>query len=633
MMIFTNWWAWLFLLVIPLIILLYLLKQKAKEHPVSSLYLWREAYKNIIATTWWEKLRNNLLMYLQILIMAIVIIALAAPFLLSDKKGAGNVILVIDNSASMNAYYDDNNTRLEQAKKEAMEYLKDYDNGASVSVISCHNTPQSLVSNSTNQNEIKEVIAGIAPTDIEGNLSLATSFLDGYVAGLKEYQIVLFTDSSCDMKKLNASIVSLHSEKSNLSVDYVSHSIKEGKLVVIAKISNTGINEETGDVNLYIDEEMVDIKETSLKEGESTIIYFEEWEGLTKKEDDSTVITVQINEKDGLLEDNTGYDVVTKEGNHKILLISEQNVFLEKAILSSTEVELYKTVDVDEIDHTMEFDLYIFDGMLPKVWPESGNVLLINPKESVNLNMLKGSQYQEVEATEYDSKTQLFYVEDSKTSRVKAVKHSITVGLEEFEFVAGEVKQIPKPIWAESFMSNDTYSAGFIGNIEGRGVAVLSFDLHQTDLPLQVEFPILINGLLKQCMNLNQIQKNKLYPGDKLLVSVIENDSSITVTKGSVTDTYGSDAGIFGYTDTMRSGVYQVQIKSQKENKKEAAVVNFPSASESSMTKKEIVLTVEGNQVLAQTSTGSGNTLDLRYIFILLAILILLIEWVVYIRA
>ncbi|MDE5863990.1 MAG: VWA domain-containing protein, partial [Lachnospiraceae bacterium] len=118
-----NLWPLAFLVLVPVIILLYLLKQKVKDRPFSSVMLWQEIYKNLEAKTPFEKLKQSILMYLQILIMLLLIFALMAPVL---KKGGAlqeNTVIVIDNSASMQYLYDDDDTRLEHSKKEAKKEI------------------------------------------------------------------------------------------------------------------------------------------------------------------------------------------------------------------------------------------------------------------------------------------------------------------------------------------------------------------------------------------------------------------------------------------------------------------------------------------------------------------------------
>ena len=52
------------LLAVPIILLMYLLKQKYKEKQVPSLYLWEKVLTQTKAQEPWQKLRKNLLMFL-----------------------------------------------------------------------------------------------------------------------------------------------------------------------------------------------------------------------------------------------------------------------------------------------------------------------------------------------------------------------------------------------------------------------------------------------------------------------------------------------------------------------------------------------------------------------------------------
>ena len=48
---FLYLWPFFLLLLIPVIIIMYLLKQKAVDMPIASLFLWKEMYRNVEANT------------------------------------------------------------------------------------------------------------------------------------------------------------------------------------------------------------------------------------------------------------------------------------------------------------------------------------------------------------------------------------------------------------------------------------------------------------------------------------------------------------------------------------------------------------------------------------------------------
>lgn len=132
-----NLWPLAFLILIPVIIFLYILKEKAKDETFSSTMLWQEIYKNLEAKTPFEKLKHNILMYLQILTMLLLIFALMAPVLKRGGHATENAIIVVDNSASMQHIYDGDDTSLDAAIKEASAIIDGFSESATVTLISC----------------------------------------------------------------------------------------------------------------------------------------------------------------------------------------------------------------------------------------------------------------------------------------------------------------------------------------------------------------------------------------------------------------------------------------------------------------------------------------------------------------
>ena len=72
------------LLALP-IVLLYMLRLRRREQPVSSTWLWRELVRDRAANAPWQRLRRNLLLLLQLLILAALVLALVnAPLQLVE---------------------------------------------------------------------------------------------------------------------------------------------------------------------------------------------------------------------------------------------------------------------------------------------------------------------------------------------------------------------------------------------------------------------------------------------------------------------------------------------------------------------------------------------------------------------
>ena len=154
---FTHLWPLFFILLVPVIIIMYMMKQKAKEQKVASLYLWREMVKNDRANTPWEKLKKNWLMILQIITLIVLIIALMSPYFLSAMVGSGKACVVIDTSASMNFMYDDNQTRIDKAKEEAVSFVRKLRSGTEISLITSDRNAMLLASKSQSKSEVIEM--------------------------------------------------------------------------------------------------------------------------------------------------------------------------------------------------------------------------------------------------------------------------------------------------------------------------------------------------------------------------------------------------------------------------------------------------------------------------------------------
>ena len=120
---FASLWPLAFIAAIPVIVILYILKPRGNDVVVSSNLLWKKIFKNQQSRTFFEKFIHELLMYLQIAAMLFLILSLMAPFIMTNSVLNASTCVVIDNSFSMSHVNGNGKTRLEEAKKQAKEYI------------------------------------------------------------------------------------------------------------------------------------------------------------------------------------------------------------------------------------------------------------------------------------------------------------------------------------------------------------------------------------------------------------------------------------------------------------------------------------------------------------------------------
>src|SRR5438477_3440502 len=88
---------------VPALLILYFLKLRRKEMPVSSTLLWKKAIQDLQVNAPFQKLRRNLLLLLQLLLLFLLLLALARPVTRYTQVAGKTTVVLIDRSASMSA--------------------------------------------------------------------------------------------------------------------------------------------------------------------------------------------------------------------------------------------------------------------------------------------------------------------------------------------------------------------------------------------------------------------------------------------------------------------------------------------------------------------------------------------------
>lgn len=591
---FTNLWPLFLLITIPLLILLYILKRKYREEVISSTLLWNEVYKNTRANTPWEKLRKNIMLLLQIIILLLLIFSLMRPFLNFGGKTYKNIILVIDNTASMAAEYGDG-TRLEEAKKLAKEVLSSTKDDTNTYIISFDGNSNLLQNGDFNKEISNEIISSISQSYNTGEINEILSFVKAIGEGIEEeYEVIAITDKDFSLGDVNGKVVSLANSGVNASIDNISHKFLEDKVRVIATITNRGSGDYSGDFSLYDGEELITVEALELNEDENKTLTFD----LPSIK--SEVLRGELSRKDMILEDNTYNHVIGKKKVNKVLIVTEENLFLEKAFSSIQNTEVYKTNSASNLTSADSYDLYVFDGITPDIIPSKGSILFINPSSNEFFNVISGGEGGEA----------------------KAVIGEVSKYLEDTTFTAAKYNSIEIPYYGRGFLNIDEDFIGFKGEVDGRKIAALSFDLHNSDFPLKKEFPILMYELGENLISSGMVYKNNFKAGERIIAKGLSLDAAITVAYPNG-DTLEISSG-----DEIREdnslGIYKLNSLEEKE----MFSVNFPSEKEGNTS----INNISESENIANVKSDLKRGLNISPLLIILAISVVAFEWIMYKR-
>ena len=487
-----NMWPLAFLVLIPVIIILYLLKQKAVDTPFSSNLLWQEIYRNLEAKTPFEKLKQNILMYLQLFLMMLLIFALMAPMLKRGGLAGENVVVVVDTSASMEYRYDGEDSRLDYSIRKAKQEIDGLSEAAVVTLISCDGEAN-VVYQGSDKKTLKSRLAKLEASNEAGTLNQAVNVVNSLITGMENVQVICYTDTEFDSKELirsnkEASLVveSVYSEGENCSIDYVNYTMGDKGIEALCKITNYGKQDVVQDVSLYVDDAIADVQEASVPAGESTTVYFSP-QNISLEE--SAVLKAELSARDDLNADNSQSIEAVSAVEKKILLLSEGNVFLEKALSLDENTKVYKSDDINVLKQTEEpFDLYVFDGI---ALPEDFDMAAFQKSAVLFINYQSGF-----------GETPFFHSEgEVKDALLHFTESEVTDYVKDYSFGITKAFTYALPEGAIPFAATeDGNTVGFLGSVNGVRCAILGFDIHNTDLALQTEFPIFMSQLTEQLL-------------------------------------------------------------------------------------------------------------------------------------
>lgn len=584
---FINPWGFLALIGIPVIVLMYILKQKFKKHEVSSMMLWKKVLEQSEGQKWRQKLRRNLLMFFQLIAVALTAFALANPFILAQAQRQ-DYVLVLDASFSMQAT-DESPTRFEKAREDMNQLIDNTPNNTLFSVVVLDDSPSVLVNKSTEKTVVKNSLMNIQPkstgTDEEALTSLL-KVLEGDIGA----NVYIFTDKNIDTGINGVNTVVYGESDNNCAIKLVSQT--DGLVLVQAECYSN--EESTRTIALFGDGVIIDTAEVNFtQKGESRDVVFDLHGDIPK------TITAKILTED-ILEGDNSYNLAMSAGSSKkALLISGGNLFLEKAVSLISGIDLYKK-SVDEIEGLSGYDIYIFDGFMPQQLPTDGQLWILDPPEE--------NGFIETKAT-------------SGVTDIEVNNNLLSQNAEGMDFAVSQAKVVAVPSWGEKIISGDQGALVVAGELNGQKVCVFSFDLHNSQLPLQKEFPIMVYNIMNYFVPESAVGTEQIFSGSRINLNILPKSVEFTVIFPDGSEVMLKDGE--NYLDnTYQTGVYTLRQNLNDTSVYESYfAVNPVTQGESEMEK---AASVEGETTKTKDiKTGKS----IKNAIILLLLIVLGAEW------
>jgi Ca-activated chloride channel homolog len=616
------------LLAIP-ILLLYMLKLRRREVTVSSTLLWQMLLRDRQANTPWQRLKRSLLLFMQLLILAALVLALARPAQPVPSLASGPVVVILDASASMQTR-DGDTTRFEAAREAVHDMIDALSESSSMTLILAGLQPEILSSMENDRGILREALESAQPSngraDWEAVFSIAAGAASAASRIGRQASLVIVSDGGIpgDLPPLPGQVRYLPtgSETENIAISALSLRSGSRGTELFARVTNYGQSTAAAVLSFYFEEQLFEAQQIELAGGESQSLFVHD---LPER---PGVYTASLSSPapsgsplDAFPLDDTAFAVhkPTREG--RALLISPGSVFLERALASIPQITPYRAIQSPESDAAQalfpgeRFDLYVFDGQLPNELP-AGNLLLVNPPPDSGFGI--GEMI-------------------STGSVIEPTAHPLGQYVDWSSVHIQQARQVDLPPWGESVALVDENPLIYAGELAGRRIAVLAFDLRDSDLPVQVAFPILFANLVDYLAPPQALDApHGLQPGESLNIRrVVTSDGrpaeQVVIASPSGRN-YANQPGESGllFSDTGELGVYSVNFLGETSQSVEYFTVNLFDERESFILPAESIQV--GRASINPTLPAEFGWREFWPVLAALALLLLLLEWWVYHR-
>ncbi|MEO6739882.1 MAG: BatA and WFA domain-containing protein [Chthoniobacteraceae bacterium] len=192
--------AWLFALLIPLVVF-YFLKLKRPRQVIPSLVLWRQVLSDQRVNSPFQKFKRNLLLLLQILLLALLALAAMQPFLRREAKRAARLPILVDVSASMGALDKaGGRSRLDEAKQRLHGRIESLPPDQELCLVAFGKSARKLTGFTNNKTELRDAVRALETQDVPGDLEEALRLAQALARNSPFDRVLVLTDGNLPAK-------------------------------------------------------------------------------------------------------------------------------------------------------------------------------------------------------------------------------------------------------------------------------------------------------------------------------------------------------------------------------------------------------------------------------------------------
>ena len=551
------------LLFVPLIVAFYMLRLRRPQHQVSSTYLWQNLVRDVEANAPWQRLRRSLLLLLQLLLAVLLAVLVARPFAERPAALAHDLVLVVDASASM-AATDEFPTRLAAAKRAAQEQIANVPAGGRVSVIAAAETAQLVANEATDRGRIARAIEAIEQSTGPGNLEDALKLAGKLAERTLGAEILVVTDDAgATVPNLRVSVpvkvVTVGRDRHNQAVAALAVRADPSglKRTVFISVANYSDQEVTRRLQVLSDGTPVTARDLLLRPLSRADVVIDELPAGSRVVEARLAPPAEgdmAGPADRLALDDVAWAVVPPDRPRFVLYVGPGTTYIINALSFLPNVELYGTTAEGYAATAADplfanYDLVVFDAFLPPTLPNK-SILAFAPPRTSPLGEVVGPLEEVSLGT--------LPLDEPLLRGVDLTRLHILENNDRFR-----TQEMALPEWARAIIPGGDGPLLYSGLRDGLPTAVFAFDIHNSDLPLQIAWPILISNLAGELLGGNAAARDPLAPASPIEIPLPVGAVGVRVTlpDGSVEELAPGATGAASVTfvGTRQLGIYRAE--------------------------------------------------------------------------
>jgi hypothetical protein len=479
-----------------------------------------------------------------------------------------------------------------------------------MTIILANEAPAYLTNRESSQKYIEYVLKNLDCTFEGANYEKSIELANAILEINSDAEVILFTDHNFDQNGY-VNVVNLAKNEWNAGISDFEAVLNGGYYTFKATIENYNQASEI-DVFLNVDnKKYTKTVKLDLFDGQNKKL---EIKDLNVSNFTSAKLTLQKNGKQ--INDSFEYDneFMFYQGQNKkfnVQLVGEEVNFINASLLATGLCNVNRVTE-EEIVYE-GYDIYVFDSFVPEELPLDGAVWLFNcPEVPEGLDYkINGDIEGDFNLQSTDTDTLLYQNLMANTFRVSNV--SVT-----------KYQKISSLGDYEVMVTCDGDPVVFAGKYKKASVVVFALDIHYTELPVDINMPIMINNMVKYSAH-HLAERYEFNVGENITSYPRLNTVSMTINSKEVY-TSNEEECITHYTP-LAPGRYEVKQK-QKDG---TTITNyfFVRIEEEESNFDIVGEVLAPNEYISSTGAKleSTNNIDILLYISILLLLLIVFEW------